>query len=76
LSPAMLICLVGILIGMGGLAFYGWHLGESAAQSLVDHVHRCARLIDDMARLSCYDSLGSRQPARGAKAPAIPYEGH
>jgi hypothetical protein len=73
LSPAALICLGGILIGMGGIAFYVCHVGESIVQSLVDHVHRCATVVeDDMARLSCYDSLGSRQPAKGANAPAIP----
>jgi hypothetical protein len=72
LSPAAVICLGGILIGIGGIAFYAWHVGESTGQSLVDHVHRCARVTDDMARLSCYDSIGSRQPVKGANAPAIP----
>jgi hypothetical protein len=72
LSPAALICLGGILIGIGGIASYAWHVGESTVQSLVDHMHRCATVRGDMARLSCYDSLGSRQPAKGANAPAIP----
>jgi uncharacterized membrane protein YhiD involved in acid resistance len=36
----------------------------------LDALHRCATVVDDMARLSCYDSLGSR-PAKGAKAPVI-----
>jgi hypothetical protein len=71
LSPAALICLGGIMIGIGGIAFYAWHVGESTVHSLVDDVHHCATVVDDMARLSCYDSLGSRQPAKGAKAPAI-----
>jgi hypothetical protein len=71
LTPAALICLGGILIGMGGIAFYAWNLGESTVQSLVDHVHRCAKLMDDTARLSCYDSLGSLQPAKGANAPPL-----
>jgi hypothetical protein len=70
LSPAVLICLGGILIGIGGIAFYAWHVGESTVQSLVD-MHRCATVPDDMARLSCYDSLGSRQPAKGANAPSL-----
>jgi hypothetical protein len=74
MSPAALICLGGILIGMGGIAFYAWHFGESTVQSLLDDVHRCARVGDEMARLSCYDSLGSREPAKGAKAPAIPVD--
>jgi uncharacterized protein YjeT (DUF2065 family) len=72
LSPAALICLGGILIGIGRIASYAWHVGESTAQSLVDRMHRCATVLDDTARLSCYDSLGSRQPAKGANAPAIP----
>jgi hypothetical protein len=72
LSPAALICLGGILIGIGGIAFYTWSVGESTMQSLANRMHRCATVVDDTARLSCYDSLGSRQPARGAKAPAIP----
>jgi hypothetical protein len=72
LSPAALICLGGILIGIGGIASYAWNVGESNTQSLVDRMHRCAAVVDDTARLSCYDSLGSRQPAKGANAPAIP----
>jgi hypothetical protein len=72
LSPAALICLGGILIGIGGIASYAWHVGESTAQSLVDRMHRCATVLDDTARLSCYDNLGSRQPAKGGNAPAIP----
>jgi hypothetical protein len=71
LSPAALICLGGILIGIGGLAFYARHIGESTVQSLVDRMHRCATVWDDMARLCCYDSLGSRQPAKGANAPPL-----
>jgi hypothetical protein len=35
LSPAALICLGGILIGIGGIASYAWHVGESTVQSLV-----------------------------------------
>jgi hypothetical protein len=50
----------------------GGMLAKAPVQSLVDHMHRCATVLDDMARLSCYDSLGSRQPAKGANAPAIP----
>jgi hypothetical protein len=72
LSPAALICLSGMLIGIGGIAFYAWHVGESSTQSLVDRMHQCATVVDDTARLFCYDSLGSRQPAKGANAPAIP----
>ena len=73
LSPAALICLGGILIGIGRIASYAWHVGESTAQSLVDRMHRCATVLDDTARVSCYyDSLGPRQPAKGANAPAIP----
>jgi hypothetical protein len=68
----MLICLGGILIGIGGIASYAWHVGEGTVQSLLDQLHRCATVVDDVARLSCYDSLGSGQPAKGAKAPAIP----
>jgi hypothetical protein len=71
LSPAALIYLGGILIGIGGIASYAWNVGESTTQSLADRMHHCATVLDDMARLSCYDSLGSRQPAKGAKAPAI-----
>jgi hypothetical protein len=72
LSPAALICLGGILIGIGGIAFYAWHVGESTVQSVVDHLHRCATVVDDMARLSCYGTLGSREPAKKPKAPASP----
>jgi hypothetical protein len=72
LSPAARICLSGMLIGIGGIAFYAWHVGESTAQSLVHRMHRCATVLDDTARLFCYESLGSRQPAKGANAPAIP----
>jgi hypothetical protein len=71
LSPAALICLGGILIGIGGIASYAWHVGESTVQSLVDRMQHCATVLDDTARLSCYDSLGSRQPAKGANAPAV-----
>jgi hypothetical protein len=67
LSPAALICLGGILIGLGGIAFYA---GESTVQSLRE-MHRCARVGDDMARLSCYDRLGALQPAKGANAPPL-----
>ena len=70
LSPAVLICLGGILIGIGGIAFSAWHLGESTRAVLVD-MHRCAAVPDDMARLSCYDNLGSPQPAKGANAPPL-----
>jgi hypothetical protein len=31
LSPAARICLSGMLIGIGGIAFYAWHVGESTA---------------------------------------------
>jgi hypothetical protein len=72
LSPAARICPSGMLIGIGGIAFYAWHVGESTAQSLVNRMHRCATVLDDTARLFCYESLGSRQPAKGANAPAIP----
>jgi hypothetical protein len=72
LSPAALICLSGMLIGVGGIAFYAWHGGESTTQSLVDRMHRCATVRDDKARLLCYDGLGSRQPAKGVNAPVIP----
>jgi hypothetical protein len=44
--------------------------GHAGKSSLVDRMHDCATVADDMARLSCYDSLGSLQPAKGAKAPA------
>jgi len=71
LSPAVLICLGGILIGIGGIAFYASHVGESTVQSLIDQLHRCATVVDDTARLSCYDRLGSRQPAKGANASPI-----
>ena len=73
LSPAALICLGGTLIGIGGIAFYAWHVGESTVQPLRD-MHRCATVRDDIAQLSCYDSLGSLQPAKGAKTPAIPMD--
>jgi hypothetical protein len=59
-----------LLIGIGGMAFYAWHVGESTVQSLVD-MHRCTTIPDDVARLSCYDSLGARQPAKGANAPSL-----
>ena len=39
---------------------YARNVGESTAHSLVDRMHRCATILDDMARLSFYDSLGSR----------------
>src|ERR1700747_3825818 len=71
LSPAALICLSGMPIGVGGIAFYAWHGGESTTQSLVDRMHRCATVLDDTARLFCYDGLGSRQPAKGVNAPVI-----
>jgi hypothetical protein len=71
LSPAALICLGGILIGIGGIASYAWDVGESTTQSLVDRMHHCATVLDDTARLFCYDSLGSSQPAKGANAPAF-----
>jgi hypothetical protein len=72
LSPAALMCLGGKLIGITGIAFYAWNVGESATQSLVDRMHHCTMVLDDTARLFCYDSLGPRQPAKGANAPAIP----
>jgi hypothetical protein len=72
LSPAALICLSGMLIGVGGIAFYAWHVGESTTESLVDRTHRCTTVLDDTARLFCYDSLGYRQPAKGVNAPVIP----
>ncbi len=70
LSPAALICLGGILIGIGGIAFYAWHVGESTVQPLRD-MHRYATVRDDIARLSCYDSLGSPEPAKEANAPPL-----
>jgi hypothetical protein len=30
-----------------------------------------AKLMDDTARLSCYEILGSLQPAKGANAPPL-----
>jgi hypothetical protein len=72
LSPAALIYLGEILIGIGGIASYAWNVGESTTQSLADRMHHCATVLDDTARLFCYDSLGSRQPAKGANAPAFP----
>jgi hypothetical protein len=74
LSPAALICLGGILIGIIGIACYAWNVGESATRSLVDRMHHCAMVVDDTARLFCYDRLGSRLPAKGANAPASPPE--
>jgi hypothetical protein len=69
LSSAALICLGGTLIGIGGITFYAWHVGESTVQSLRD-MYRCAT-VRDIARLSCYDSLDSLQPAKGANAPPL-----
>jgi hypothetical protein len=62
-----------MLIGIGGIAFYAWHVGESTAQSLVNRMHRCATVLDDTARLFCYESLGSRQPAKGGERACHPY---
>jgi hypothetical protein len=61
------VCVIGF---RKPIAFYAWHVGESTEQSLRD-MHRCAAVGDDMARLSCYDSLGSLQPAKGANAPPL-----
>ena len=68
LSPAARICLSGMLIASVESLF----TRESTAQSLVNRMHRCATVLDDTARLFCYESLGSRQPEKGANAPAIP----
>jgi hypothetical protein len=51
--------------------FLRLEVGESATQSLVDRMHRCAMVLDDTARLFCYDSLGSRQPAKGGERACI-----
>jgi hypothetical protein len=72
LSLAALICLGGMLIGVGGIASCAWNFGESTTQSLLDRMHRWATVLDETTRLFCYDSLPSRQPAKGANAPAIP----
>jgi hypothetical protein len=60
------------MISIGGMASCAWNVGESTTQSLVDRVHGRATVLDDTAQLFCYDSLGSRQAAKGANAPAIP----
>jgi hypothetical protein len=62
LSPAARICLSGMLIGIGGIAFYAWHVGESTAQSLVNRMHRCATVLDDTAATK---ALALANPQRG-----------
>jgi hypothetical protein len=72
---AALICLGGVLIGVGGIASCASNVCESTTQSLVDRVHRCVTVLDDTARLFCYDSLSSRQPAKAGRT-RLPFRGH
>jgi hypothetical protein len=48
LSPAALICLSGMRIGIGNRFLRG-HVGKSTTQLLVDRMHRCAIVLDDTA---------------------------
>lgn len=57
------------LIGIGLLTWATWALGLIDNPS-GDGFSHCAAILDDHARLACYDNLSiPRQPAKGAVAP-------
>ena len=57
------------LIGIGVLACAVWALGINDHYS-GEELLRCSVMIDDPARLACYDQLAApHQPAKGALAP-------
>jgi hypothetical protein len=70
-SPATLVCLGGLLICTGILAFSSRQEGEITLKSQYHVLYRCAAVQDDAARLICYDRFASPLPAKGANTPAI-----
>lgn len=59
------------LIGIGAVVCATWALGPSDGGGPGDRLAPCVLIVEDHARLACYDQIATlHPPARGAFAPA------
>jgi hypothetical protein len=70
-SQATLVCLDGLLICTGVLAFSLLQRSKTTLKSQGHLLHRCAAVHNDAARLICYDRFAFPLPAKGSSTPAI-----